>query len=414
MEQVLFAGSFQPLVNNAIRYLSIIGSNGPNLNEYRVWKIVSTDGLIKSLRVKLVDGSPGAGKKYTFTLMVNGAPTALTLEIADAATSNSNIVNEIDIVPGDYISVRCIPDGTPTVRKATWTCVFEGDTANESLILGSSSSVHTTDTEYGQVMGDFSILSVTENDHRVVIPTSGTIKNLYVKLNIDPGTAPDAYRVTVRLNGATVAQSLIVTIVANDTTGSDLVHNLVVVAGNILTIMIEPISTPSAEPWVAWGMTFVATIDGESIVMGGSFFDLDNANTEYRYITGNEQDLWGVTEAANYHLGQVCTLKKLYMLLSAAPGAGNTYTFTIRIATANSNVVAIVTGAATTGNSAALEDTVANDEYVDLQVVPDDTPNVVDAYWGLVSYRQPPVGGTGAVVMGTKSLILDLLLEGVI
>ncbi|GAG82181.1 unnamed protein product, partial [marine sediment metagenome] len=58
-------------------------------------------------------------------------------------------------------------------------------------------------------------------------------------------------------------------------------------------------------------------------------------------------------------------------------------------------VVVAVTGAATMGNSAALEDTVANDEYVDLQVVPDDTPDAADVYWGFVSFRE--VGWSGKI-----------------
>ncbi len=63
-----------------------------------------TDGLIKNLRVKLND-SPGVGKKYTFTLTLNGAPTALTLDIAGLDTSGSDMVHEIDVTGGDTIGV---------------------------------------------------------------------------------------------------------------------------------------------------------------------------------------------------------------------------------------------------------------------------------------------------------------------
>jgi len=421
LEQVLFGGYLNLLPTVTTEYNSLMGGLSWSATELYVYGLVSTDGLIKQLRLKLYDvagdpASPGAGKKYTFTLMLNGAPTALTFDIADAATSGSNMVTEIDITGGDTVSLQCDPDNTPTARYAAWSCVFEGDTEKESLIFGVASDyLHQINTEYGQVMCAAAFYSLVENDHRQVVPTAGTIKNLYVKLSIDPGTAPEAFRFTLRKGGA--SQTLTVTITADDTTGSDLVNSFAVVAGDILTIMVEPLNVPSETPRAAWGMTFVADIDGESIVLGGSTDALDNAATEYIYLSSSIFVPWSATETHRYQLGQVCTLKKLYMLLSAAPGAGNSYTFTIRIAGADSNVVTTVADAATTGNSGALEDDLAFDEYVNLKVVPADTPDVVDAYWGFVCDIPVPTvggGGAGAVVMGTKSLILDLLLEGVI
>lgn len=412
MKQVLFGGYYSLTDDTDTEYNSVIGGRSWTPTEFGRLKLVSTDGKIKNLRVKL-NGSPGVGKHYDFTLMVNGNPTALTLEIADAATSGSNMVNEIDVAPSDYISIQIDPDNTPTTVIATWTFIFEGDTVKESLIMGgTSSTLHNIDTEYCTVMTGFTNYSVVEDEKRQVVPTAGTIKDFYVKLNEDPGTAPDAYRFTVRLNGATVAQSLIVTITAENTTGSDLVHNLAVVAGDVLTMMVEPLNGPSATPQAVWGMTFVADIDGESIVIGGTSDDLDNTLTECASLIFYEVDIWTVTELLRNQLGQSCTLKKLHMLLSAAPGDGKSYTFTVRIAGANSNVVAVVADAATTGNSGALEDTVATDDYVNLQVVPAGTPDVVDAYWGLVSVYVPPPPYTPenkSANMGAKMVAAGLI-----
>ncbi|GAG98585.1 unnamed protein product, partial [marine sediment metagenome] len=101
---------------------------------------------------------------------------------------------------------------------------------------------------------------------------------------------------------------------------------------------------------------------------------------------GQDLQAWAADETTFYQLGQVCTLKKFYVLLAGSPGAGNKYDFTIRLAGAGSNVVTTIAGDDTTGNSGALEDTVALDEYVSLEVVPDDTPTIRDAYWGLVCF----------------------------
>jgi len=397
LEQVLFGGYWGNPSDTSTWYSSLASGSGWASSEASRYKLISTDGLIKNLRVVL-NGAPGGATKYTFTLMVDGAPTALTLEIVGVATSGSNMVNEIDVTPGQTVSLQCDPEGTPTLRKVTWTSVFEGDTPAESLIMGgASTTLHLTDTEYGQVMGAYTWYTVIENDYRQVVPTAGTIKHFYVKMDIAAGVgAGDAYRFTLRLNGATVAQSLIVTITQPATTGSDLAHNLVVAAGDILTMMIEPILTPSATPFAQWGMTFVADTDGESIVLGGSVDDLDNAATEYIYLAGYELNPWINDETQRYQLGQVCTLSKFYVLLSAAPGAGNDYDFAIRIA--GTNVVTLqISDAATTGNSGALSDTVALDEYVNLRCIPTDTPDVVNAYWGLVCYLEPPIGWTGKI-----------------
>ena len=386
MEQVIFGGWWDFLSATDTEYNSLNGGTlWADLETYYC-KLVSTDGVIKNLRAKL-SGTPGAGTKYTFTLMLNGNPTALTFDIADTDTTGGDMINEVVVTGGDTVSIRCVPTGPPTARYCTWTSVFKGDTAKESLMLGGSwDAVSKTATEYGQVYGAHTVYSATENNYRQVVPTAGTIKNFYVKLSEDPGVDPDAYRFTVRLNGATVAQSLIVTITADDTTGNDLAHNLAVVAGDILTLMIEPLNAPLSTVYAVWGMTFVADIDGESIVLGGSDDDLHAATTEYYVLTSYEGGAWTSIESQRYQLGQICTLKKLYILLSDAPGAGTSYTFTVRIGGADSNVVAVVAGAATTGNSAALEDTVANDDYVNLQVAPSGAPTVRDAYWGLVCY----------------------------
>lgn len=388
MEQVLFGGWYDLLDPTATEYASLV--SGYNWTATEPWrnKVVSTDGVIKNLRVRL-SAAPGVGKKYTFTLRLNNNPTALTFDIEDAATNGSNMVDRVVITGGDKICLQCVPTGSPTPVYATWTSVFEGYKANESLIMGGGGAgLSNLDIEYAQVMGAQASYSIIEDDFRQVVPTSGTIKNFYIDMNVNPGTDPDAYRFTVRLNGATDADSPIVTLIAPDSEGSDLINNLSVVAGDVLTIMIEPLNTPSATPYARWGLTFVADVDGESIMLGGARSDLDDIATEYMILSGWGGRSWTADETTRYQLGQECKLSKLYILLSGSPGAGNDRDFAIRIA--GTNVVTLkISDAETTGNSGALEDTVALDEYVNLRTIPTSSPNVADAYWGFVCYLEP-------------------------
>lgn len=394
MEQVLLGGYNNALDAAATEYNSPIGGFNWSGTAFWFYKIISSYGVIKYLRVKLA-GAPGAGKHYDFTMYLNGSPTVLTVEIADAATTGNNMLHEVDVIPGDYIVLQCNPDNAPTAQVAAWTWVFEGRSEYESLILGHSYLPFAVGAvEYAQPSSPVcDPLPIQEDTFRQVCPTDGLITNFYVMMDVDPGTAPDAYRFTLRLNKATVAQSPIVTITADDTTGSDLVHNLDVTGGDILTLMCEPLNVPTAAPRVAWGFTFIADTDGESVVLGGVGRKApDTVLTEYTNLTGYEGYDWTNVEANWLHIGQVCTIKNLYVLCSVAPGAGNSYAFTIRTGLADSLVVTTIADAATTGNSGGLSDTVLVDEYMSMQSNPDDGPNATYAMWGFVIFITPVYG----------------------
>ncbi len=390
MKQVFFSGTYTDLDDTTTEYNQVaIGSSwyGAEADQARM---ISTDGVIKQLLIKLT-GAPGGGKKYTFTVMLNGAPTALMIEIADTATSGNNMVHEVDVTGGDVVSFRCDPDATPTVRKARWSAIFEGVNDYESILSGGNIGGPSFDfTSFAQLSGASGNFDANNEDkNREICPTSGTIKNLYVKLKNDPGTSPDGYKFTLRKNGG--SQTLTTTITADDKTGNDLVNSFTVAAGDVLGFMAEPLNDPTGTGACTWGVIFVADIDGESIIMSGSDADLDPTDTEYSYINYWEGWGWDPDESTRQQLGQVCTLKKFYILLSDSPGTGNSYTFTIRIAGANSNVVTVISDAATTGNSGALINTVSLNDYVNLMVVPDSTPTICDAFYGMVCYIDPGV-----------------------
>lgn len=421
MEQVIFGGHTNEALPTVVtNYNSLVSGTEWADTEFLFRRVVSTSGKIRNLRVKL-DGAPGAGKSWTFTLIVNGIASALTLTIADAATSGADTTHEVGVVAGDTISLECDPsvDAPAADTHATWTSMFEGNTAKESLILGGTAGgSDNLATTYFQVMGAYTTKTLTENDRRQVCPTSGKIKNLYVELLIDPGTAPDAFRITLRKNGAST--DLTVTIVADDKTGNDTTHEVTVAAGDVLTLMIEPVDSPAEDNLPAnWGMTFVADIDGESVVLAGTVGYLWNDMTGYNFLQCSEIYDWiPFDESVHQNLGQSCTLKKLYMLLSAAPGDGKSYTFNLRKpgnGQAAGNLSVTITGAAvTTGNDTVNTDAISDDDYVDLECTPANTPTAeVAAYWGVVCYIEPPPPeGIGALYQRRNPFGLNILTTG--
>ncbi|GAI83166.1 unnamed protein product, partial [marine sediment metagenome] len=213
MEQVFFGGRHELLHDTNTEYNTLVGGIYFDTSEISHSCVVSSDGKIKNLRVKLT-GSPGIGKEYVFTLMVNGAPSALTLTISDTETSDADTTHEVDVSAGDTVSLECNPDGTPTVRYATWTSMFEGDTAKESLVLGKGRPEINEATTYIP-LGVFDSFS-TATAVQVPCPTSGKLKNFYVSLSAAPGDGK-SWIFTLLVNE--VESTLIVTITGANTTG---------------------------------------------------------------------------------------------------------------------------------------------------------------------------------------------------
>jgi len=387
MTQVLMNGRACALDDTDNRYGPITGATNFQAAATNAVNVISTGGIIKDLRV-LIMTPPGAGKSYDFTLYVNGAPTALTVTISgDTATTANDTAHDVTVAAGDYAYLLVDPTGTPVESRAYYTMLFEATNAKESLVMGNSQGLDDALTEYVTLMGyDISPTS-TENDRRTVIPTAGTLKDLYVKLTADPGTNPDGYRFTLRKNGA--SQTLTVTITADATTGSDTTHEISVAAGDIVTLRIYPLNGPAVEPDASWGFTFESDIDKESIVLGCVDRALDTVAKDYMSPIGygNPDDF---AESDWRVLAQDTLLSKLYLLLSQPPAAGNRYTFTLRNQGVSTGVDTIVSGASTTGNSGNDVGDIENSEYLTLESNPASGPAETIIYWGFVLYSGSP------------------------
>jgi len=391
VKQPIIGGYYNLLNTSATEYNCLMGGYTWDDDPDDLAQAIPAPGKLRNLRVELND-VPGTGT-YTFTLYRRvgvGAwgDTTLTCTVAADGTVATDTAHDVTVAAGDVVCLKCAPSSPDNTRYARWAWEFEGDTANESLLLLTGVTSATQDRYYG-VQGKASSESI-ENDARCVCPTPGKIKDLFVQLKDDPGTAPDAYRIVLRVNGADSddggGNALECTIVANNKTGNDTTHEISVAAGDILTVKVDPVDSPTVSTIAAIGMTFVANTDGESIITGGTDNDLDSGDTEYNYLCGWGQ--WGGTEAQRYQLAQECVFKKLYVLLSGDPGGTDKYTFTVRLEGASpaDGLAVEIAGGSTTGNDTAHTISVSDGEVVNLMCVPTDTPAVKDAYWGLVCY----------------------------
>ena len=243
MRQLIIGGYNDALSKTGTEYNALSGgqiwSTGTTINK----QAVSTPGILSSLAVEL-SAAPGGSGSYTLTLQNVTQSTSLAVTITDPATTNIN-TGTLSVAAGDVIQLQSTysaPSATPSAR---WSVIFEGTNAKESLILGEvfAWKSATGYSPIAQGSNDFG----TETQSYQVIPTSGTIKNLFVALSADPGTNPDAYRFTLIKYTAGVggATSLTVTITADNTTGNDTANKVAVAAGDYVCMMIEPLNTPS-------------------------------------------------------------------------------------------------------------------------------------------------------------------------
>jgi len=170
------------------RYTTVAGGYSWDTVSNNRRQIVTTNGSFSDFYVELT-AAPGSGKSYEFTLMKNGSPTALVVTISDSATTGSDTSHNASVVAGDEINIYCDRINTPAGAYAHWSIIFEGDNPCESLILGMSMT-STTIVRYSPISqgAPYVIGAAQEDEAYQVIPTNGTIENLYVVLASAVGT----------------------------------------------------------------------------------------------------------------------------------------------------------------------------------------------------------------------------------
>jgi hypothetical protein len=394
MKQIIIGGWNDPLNNAGNEWNAVQGGNSWSNNVSYRYQVIPTGGTLSRLSVEL-SGVPGTNP-YRIGLYLNGALTALTVDIDPAGTTNINLVNSVAVVAGDLVCIQSSrpagnPDNTPTAR---WSIMFTGTNPRESIIMANVYTLSLVDTQHAgltQMAG----LSTTEFIVLQVIPTGGTLSKLYVDMHADPGVAPnEGFRFRLRVNLADsndgAGNPLSVDIYADNRTGNDTAHTIPVVAGDLVCIQSSPLNAPTVGAVTRWGLVFTATIDGESLILGNTGDPVSSADNEFFYLNaGWLLALWSVNEYFNG--GQAPSgnmiLRKFYVKLTVAPGgAGQSYNFTVRGGGGNTSITCEIAAAATTANDTVHTYTVASYDDLALAKVPNNNPAAARVGWGIVGY----------------------------
>ncbi len=366
------------------RYADIIGGDFAT-SEDSAGGVVSSPGTFRKLRIQLVDNSgnaesPGSGKSYTFTLMKNQVATSLAVTISDSGTSGSDTDTDVSVVAGDRLDLRGEWAGTPTVAYAMWALEFEGSTANESLVFNQGTLFNKAVSPNYSAWGGNG-RDTTEANVEQVVALDGTIRDMYVNLRQapDPGDI-GGYVFTVKKNGVTT--SLTVTITGDNTTGNDTSNTVSVVAGDRITILVAPFGPPDANVVAEIGTTFVADTNHQAPLSNGAGnIALNTASTAWNKVAWFL--LSWTDEVDTRQLALQSTLRNLYVRLSAAPGAGKSWVFTVRKNGADTNLSVTISGTDTTGNDTSNSVDFSDDDYMTMQCTPSGTPAAAHARWGV-------------------------------
>lgn len=366
---------------------------GVSATENQRQGIIATGGTINNLYVQQ-QTAPGAGTTRTYTLRVNGADTALTCTVSGTGTTASDTTHSVSVSAGDSVCLGVTETGGPTLAQGNIQVIasFNSTSAGESVWMGTSdgNDLSTTSTDYiAPVYGGAS--TATEANVTMTMPTAGTLSKFYGKLDVAPGGG--ATRVfTLRKNGADTA--LTFTFGAGDTSKNDTTHSVSYVAGDTISISMAITGTPAASK--AWfGLLWTPTISGECVLQALSSSSPSNTATRYNVVDGSAS--WSTSEAGVQSYTIAGVLKKLYVNLTTAPGAGKSRAFRSRVNTANGNLLVTIADTATSGSDTSNSDTVSLLDLINFVTTPTGTPAGAGANSvSMVFYIAAPASATNA------------------
>ena len=360
---------------------------------------LSPPGTFKNMRI-LLTVAPGSGKSRTFTLFKGGTDTGITVTISNTDTSGEDLSNTYTALAGDSYYIEQTTSGTPDTTRMHWSLMFDGDNSKESPLFASSvQDLSTTTTEYLSCGGHLDGIAIptTEDDVICVIPTSGTIKNLYVQLQTPPGVGNGRF-FRLRLNKSD--SDLGIGMGGSTSNSNNTLNDVSVVAGDRISIRSTiSLGTP-ASSLVRIGLTFVADTDGEFIILSNDQTILRASGTRNVSIVAGDRLSRSVVASTQQLTGDAMDIKNLYVHLSTAPGSGNDYDFRLFKNGSSTALTCNIAGTATTCNHSSTISVSAGDR-LNTQIIPTSFPTQPFAGIGYLGFIEPPpAAAVSAMMMG--------------
>lgn len=206
---------------------------------------------------------------------------------------------------------------------------------------------------------------------KIVLPVACVAKKFYVS-GVSSGTGGKSWTFTIRKNGSDTA--LVVSVVDNVSNGPDLTNEVSFAAGDTIDIKVVPSGTPDTS---LGNFGLVLETTGQvSFVLAGSREDASGganigAGTSYIPILQSIFDNVANVSATEfrYYMPTSGTFKNARALLRTAPGAGESWTFTLQKNGSNTAITFTISDTGVTGSDLVNTVSVAVGDVLNWKVV---------------------------------------------
>jgi len=256
-DSLVGSGANNTSVSNAVtNYLGLF-TETPSTSEAAHQFVIPLDGYLSKLYVQL-SGIPGAGKSYTITVRKNGADTALTIPVADSATTNEDLFNRIAVSAGDLIAVSVVPSGTPTARIVSFSAVYTSSISGYFIkgMNTGSTSLSPSSTYYTAFVGTIAPTTsgLTQNE---LIPPNLYLKRMYAYLATAPDTGVGTQSYAITLRDSTASSNTTATCTISDIAQSCLFK--------------YPVPLPATDMRASYSAVPSGTPAASTLTVGGAF-----------------------------------------------------------------------------------------------------------------------------------------------
>jgi hypothetical protein len=372
--------------------------------------VMACAGVLKDFYLEC-DKGPGTGKTRTFAIYKNGEDTGLKVTLEGEGTGAgisqaSDTTHTVAFKAEDTISLHSTASAeTTSTGNIRWGLLASCASRTSFCLALPGGNLNTNGLSY---LGIYSELQGSGGGTEptaeglesayMVMPTNGTLRNLYVVLNGAPGTgAGQGYTFTIYKNGAPTAITF--EIFGNvATTGKDTTHSVSVAKGDLIVLVAKSSATVPIARQPAIGCEFDPEIDGESIHLYGGTAKQTSKLFGYQALIATSNSAFNGTFEQCVVLAQTGVWKKLYVREVEPLGVGS-----YRYAPLNDVLgegaktkspieVEIGKGKQTGESSAGSSFKSTAGERLRMFIQATSEPPAIACQWGLVCYIAPTQG----------------------
>lgn len=186
----------------ANRLVGIANVSTPNATDAAVRQIIPETGTFKKLYVSVDTDPTVAATAVVFTVMNNGAASALVATVNAGSTTANDTTNSFAIAAaGNTCSLRTTSTGAPTLSPYHWGVVYVTTTSGNFLILGTTGINNLSTTTSYLPMGANRAVTTNETVIAQMVSNAFTTVSIWSLLGTAPGGVT-SWTFLLRVNAA--------------------------------------------------------------------------------------------------------------------------------------------------------------------------------------------------------------------